>query len=370
MIIKKFIAENFRNIENCSIEFKPGVNLLIGDNAQGKTNAVEGIYMFARGKSFRAKEDKEVLKFGEQGFRIYIEYEDKNGGNSLEYIFYGRERKRKRNGYPIKSVKEMIGSFKAVLFYPDDLGLVKDSPEERRSFLNVALGQCYPVYVDYYSKYKVALENRNCLLKNCLKGNYFNESELDSWSESMAEYASHINLKRREYISRLEKHAKIIMREISDCKEELSLMYKSDVDEQYSTLSEIKDEYLRVFKRENEREKMAGITLFGVHRDDIDIMINGKSARSFSSQGQQRSIVLALKLAEGEVNREICGEYPVFLFDDVLSELDCKRKEYLLSGIGERQVIITSCENDPDKIIADGVIKVKDGDYKNVSSYR
>ena len=370
MIIKKFIAENFRNIENCSIEFNSGVNLLLGDNAQGKTNAVEGIYMFARGKSFRAKEDRELLKFGEQGFRIYIEYEDKKGENSLEYILYGRDRRRKKNGYPIKSVKEMIGGFRAVLFYPDDLALVKDSPEERRSFINVALGQCYPVYVDYYSKYKIALENRNCLLKGYLKGNYFSQSELDSWSESMAEYASHINLQRREYVKKLEIYSKKFMREISDGKEELSLIYESDVGEKFSTLSDIKNEYLNVFKRENEREKMAGITLFGVHRDDIEIMINGKSARSFSSQGQQRSIVLALKLSEGEVNREICGEYPVFLFDDVLSELDGKRREYLLSGIGERQVIITSCEADPEKIISDGVIKVKDGDYRNVSSYR
>ena len=346
MIIKKFIAENFRNIENCSIEFNSGVNLLLGDNAQGKTNAVEGIYMFARGKSFRAKEDRELLKFGEKGFRIYIEYEDKNGENSLEYILYGRDRRRKKNGYPIKSVKEMIGGFRAVLFYPDDLALVKDSPEERRSFINVALGQCYPVYVDYYSKYKIALENRNCLLKGYLKGNYYSQGELDSWSESMAEYASHINLQRREYVKKLEIYAKKIMREISDGKEELSLIYESDVGEEFSTLSEIKNEYLNVFKRENEREKMAGITLFGVHRDDIEIMINGNSARSFASQGQTRTAALSIKLAEREIFLAETGEYPILLLDDVLSELDMRRQEFVLNRIGGGQTLISCCEDE------------------------
>ena len=137
MQIKRFKATNFRNIESCDISFSEGVNYIYGDNAQGKTNAVEGIYTFARGKSFRASDDKELIKFGEQGFNIYIEYEDKNGVNSLEYSLFGKERRRKKNGYKIEKVKEMIGSFKAVLFYPDDLLLVKDSPERRRVFLNV-----------------------------------------------------------------------------------------------------------------------------------------------------------------------------------------------------------------------------------------
>ena len=370
MIIKRFKAQNFRNIEGCNIEFKPGVNLLLGNNAQGKTNAVEGIYVFARGKSFRAKEDKELVRFGSEGFRIYIEYEDKNGENSLEYCFFGRERRRKRNGYSIKSVKEMIGGFKAVLFYPDDLGLVKNGPEERRSFLNVALSQCYSVYIEFYSKYKTALENRNYLLKQASKGMFVDDGELESWSDSMAQYASYIYLYRKNYIKKLEKYSKEIMKEISDGKEDISIVYESDVTTESDDRKIIEDEYRYIFKKEIEREKIVGSSLFGVHRDDMEIMINEKSARSYSSQGQQRSIVLSLKLAEGEVNREICGEYPVFLFDDVLSELDEKRREYIMSGIGERQVIITSCEVDPDKIFAENVIKVEDGDYLDVSSHR
>ena len=364
MIIKRFKAENFRNIESCDIEFCEGVNLLYGNNAQGKTNAIEGIYLFARGKSFRSSEDKELVRFGSDGFRISIEYKDKTGENTLEYNLFGRERRRKKNGYKIEKIKEMIGSFKSVLFYPDDLSLVKDSPEERRSFLNIAISQCYDVYLNYYSNYKKALENRNCLLKNSSKGMYVDENELISWSYYMAEYAAYICLMRKEYIKKLEYYTSSFMKDISSGKENITLFYKSNIEESLYDIERIKEEYKRIFTEEIEREKIVGVTLFGPHRDDLEININEKSARSFASQGQQRSVVLAIKLAEGEVNKDICGEYPVFLFDDVLSELDEKRKKFVLSGIGERQIIITSCEKDIEGINPGKVIEVNSGIYQ------
>ena len=364
MVIKRFKAENFRNIKSCDIEFCKGVNLLYGNNAQGKTNTVEGIYLFARGKSFRASEDKELIRFGEDGFRIYIEYENKKGKGTLEYALFGRERRRKKNGYKIDKIKEMLGSFKAVLFYPDDLGLVKDSPEERRAFLNIAISQCYDIYINYYSNYKKALENRNCLLKLSSKGMYVDENELISWSHYMAEYAAYIYLMRREYIERLGLYVNKIMNDISDGQESTELLYKSDIKDNFSDINEIKEEYKRIFTSELEREKIVGSSLYGVHRDDLVININNKSARLFASQGQQRSIVLALKLGEGEVNRDICGEYPVFLFDDVLSELDEKRRKFVLDGIGERQIIITSCEKDKDIEIPGKRIEVSSGEYR------
>lgn len=364
MVIKRFKAENFRNIKSCDIEFCNGVNLLYGNNAQGKTNAVEGIYLFARGKSFRASEDKELIRFGAEGFRIYIEYENKNGKGTLEYALLGRERRRKKNGYKIDKIKEMLGSFKAVLFYPDDLGLVKDSPEERRAFLNIAISQCYDVYINYYSNYKKALENRNCLLKLSSKGMYVDENELISWSHYMAEYAAYIYSMRREYIEKLGVYVNKIMNDISDGQESTELLYKSDLKDNFSDINEIKEEYKKILTSELEREKIVGSSLYGVHRDDLVMNINNKSARLFASQGQQRSIVLALKLGEGEVNRDICGEYPVFLFDDVLSELDEKRRKFVLDGIGERQIIITSCENDKDIEIPGKRIEVSSGEYR------
>lgn len=365
MILKRFRAENFRNIESCDVTFSPGVNLLYGNNAQGKTNAVEGIYIFARGKSFRLADDNELVKFGQDGFRVYIEYDTKDGTNTLEYAFYGRERRRKKNGYKIDKIKEMIGSFKAVLFYPDDLLLVKASPEQRRAFLNVAISQCYDVYISYYSNYKKALENRNCLLKLSSKGMTIDENELISWSYYMAEYASYINLMRKEYTVRLSRYANGIINEISEGKEEISISYKSDVTDESKERADIEAEYRKIFTENLEKEKIVGSSLYGVHRDDLIIELNGKSARHFASQGQQRSIVLAMKLAEGEVNKDISGEYPVFLFDDVLSELDEERRKYLIGGIGERQIIITSCERDSFGIPDANKIEVSFGSYKN-----
>jgi DNA replication and repair protein RecF len=371
MKIKRFRAENFRNIEKCDIEFSDGVNLLHGKNAQGKTNAIEGIYIFSRGKSFRGRDDSELIKFGSEGFRISIEFEDKFGEESLEYALFGKERQRKKNGYKINRITEMVGSFKCVLFYPDNLGLVKGGPEERRSFLNVAASACYPSYMKNYSDYKSALENRNCILKFIQKGMYYDRFELDSWSASMAEYASYIYLFREEYIRKLEVHAKKILSEISDGKEELEISHITDITVGLSERKDVFDEYLKLFTSSVEKEAMAGVTLYGPHREDIEIKINGKAARVFASQGQQRSIVLALKLAEGEVIREICGEYPVFLFDDVLSELDEKRRKYVLSGKGDRQIIITSCEPDECEGFTDKEIDVSEGVYSSyVSTHR
>jgi DNA replication and repair protein RecF len=340
MILKKIKAENFRNIENCNIEFSPGVNILHGNNAEGKTNIIEGIYIFARGKSFRAREDKDLIKFGEEGFNISVEYEDKNGENNLEYIFYKNERRRNKNGYKVEKINEFLGNFKSVLFSPDDLTLVKGGPEERREFLNVAISQCEPVYLKYYYNYKKALENRNCLLKIASKGMYIDDNELIAWSCYMAEYASYIYKMRKEYIEKFSLYAKKIMTEISDGKEEISFVYKSDIEEDSELSAE--ENYRKILNSSLEREKIVGTSLFGIHRDEVEIFINGESARNFASQGQQRSIVLSMKFAEGEVIKDFSGEYPVFLFDDVLSELDERRKKYIINGIGQRQIIITS----------------------------
>ena len=366
MKIKRFCAQNFRNIEKCEIDFSDGVNLLYGKNAQGKTNAMEGIYLFSRGKSFRGREDHELIRFGEQGFHISIDYEDKFGDEKLEYALFGKERLRKKNGYKINKVTDMVGNFKCVLFYPDNLSLVKGGPEERRSFLNVAASACFPAYMKYYSDYKSALENRNCILKFLQKGMYADKSELESWSYSLAEYSSHIYLFREEYIKRLEVYAERILYDISEGNEKLEISHICDIDCGISDRETVKNEYIKVFTQSIDKESIQGISLFGPHRDDIDIKINGKSARLYSSQGQQRSIVLALKLAEGEVIRELSEEYPVFLFDDVLSELDKKRRNYVLSGKGDRQIIITSCSPDECRGFTDNEIDVENGIYKKV----
>ena len=368
MIIKQFSATSFRNIEKCDISFKPGLNLLHGKNAQGKTNALEGIYIFSRGKSFRAREDGELVSFGRDGFHIRIGYEDSSGDCTLEYSLYGKDRQRKKNGYKLKGVSEMLGSFRSVLFYPDNLEIVKGGPEERRSFLNVAISQCYPSYIKCYSDYKKALENRNCLLKLTQKGLFVDEKEIESWSYSMADYASYIYAMRSEYIKRIAPHAEKILGEISGGEEKITLLYDADIEGDITDRAAVRDGYYRLLTQNREKECAVGISLYGPHRDDLKIKISGLDSRLYASQGQQRSIVLALKLAEGEVVREITGEYPVYLFDDVLSELDEKRREYVLSELGGRQIIITSCESEEYERYGANIIEVSGGKY--VSAHR
>lgn len=367
MKVKRFKAENFRNIEKCDIEFTDGVNLIHGGNALGKTNVIEGIYLFSRGRSFRTAQEKDMVKYNTQGFRIALEYDSRDGECSLEYANFGREKRRRKNGYTVKSVREMIEGFKAILFHPDDLSLVKGGPEERRAFLNVAAAQCYPAYISDYSRFQTALENRNALLKNASKGLYVDEGELLAWSESMAEYAAYIYETRSEYLKKLEVYVKEIGFKISGGKEEISFEYKSDI-EIGGDRESVREEYSAILRNSVEKEKIVGTSLYGPQRDDIIIKINNQPTRGFASQGQQRSIVLSMKLAEGEVIRDMFGEYPVFLLDEMLSELDETRRHFVLDSLEGKQTVITACECEEMKPLANNLIQIKEGRY--VSAYR
>ena len=367
MKIKRFKAENFRNIEKCEIEFTDGVNLIYGGNALGKTNVIEGIYLFSRGRSFRTAQEKDMVRYDAPGFRIAIEYEDKDGDCSLEYASFGREKRRRRNGYPVKTAREMIEGFKAILFHPDNLSLVKGGPEERRAFLNVAAAQYYPAYISDYARFAKALENRNALLKNASKGLFVDDGELIAWSESMAEYASYIYVTRKEYLKKLEVYVKEIGLKISDGKEEISLEYDSDIEEDLDREG-ARQKYKEVLTSSLERERIVGSSLYGPQRDDIIIRINGQPTRGFASQGQQRSIVLSMKLGEGELIKDTFGEYPVFLLDEMLSELDEKRRRFVLDSLDGKQTIITACECEEMKPLARNLIGIKDGQY--VSAHR
>ena len=363
MKIKSFKAKNFRNIEECNIEFSPGVNLLYGKNAEGKTNILEGIYVFSRGRSFRAREDSEMARFSEGGFNIKIEYETLLGEESLEYSLFGKERLRKKNGYKISKIIDFVGNLKAVLFYPDNMNLVKGSPEERRSFLNIAISQYDPLYIKYYQSYKKTLENRNCTLKLLQKGSFVDIEELRAWSRTLSEYSSYIYLMREEYIERLKHYSSIFSLDISGGRENITLSYECDIENGLRDKDTIREKYEKKFSESIEREISAGTTLYGPHRDELKIDINGKDSRLFASQGQQRSIVLSLKLSEGEIIKEVFGEYPVFLLDDVLSELDSDRRKYLIDKKGEKQIIITSCQSEELRAIADKTIEVSGGRY-------
>lgn len=365
MILKRLKAENYRNIPSCNVSFEKGVNLLVGENAQGKTNAVECIYTFARGKSFRGTPDQHLVRHGEDGFFAEIAFEDAKREQTLSYAFEAGSRKRMRNGIPLKKQSEMLGHFRAVLFFPEHLQIVKAGPSERREFLNVAIAQNDPVYIGWHADYNRVLENRNILLKNAQKGLYCEKEELDAWSDRMADLAAKIYMRRRAYVEGLSGYAKTILGDISLGRERMDLTYLADVTA--DSEAEAYLAYQKLLREDYRRETAAGFSLFGIHRDDLQLDVNGISAREYGSQGQQRSCVLALKMAEGEYSRRLTGEYPVFLFDDVLSELDDKRRSYVLGDIGERQFILTACEKIPER---NGYheIRVEDGRY--VSAHR
>ena len=365
MVLHHIHARGFRNIEDEGVSLDPGVNLLFGRNAEGKTNLLEAIYYFARGKSFRGAKDSELCRFGGGFFEISAEFTSGGRKQSLLYKYTGREKIRRKNGAPVDTAADMIGHLRAVLFHPEHLLLVKGSPALRREFLNVAISQVEPSYLYEYAKYSKILEERNSLLKFMKGGFPAEEAELSVWSERLAEAAARVTSARYRYMKRLSPLAAEILTEISAGRETLSLSYLSEVEEEET--EKMQEKYRALFMSDLRREVAAGFTVFGPHHDDIGMEIGGHPAREFASQGQQRSVTLAMKLAEGEVSRSITGEYPLFLFDDVMSELDSGRRRFLLSSLRERQIIVTACDERDFEGAEIRLIRTEGGRYEALS---
>ena len=340
MRLERIKYHNYRNIEDAVLEPDPEVTFIGGMNGQGKTNLLEGIYIFASGRSFRTSHDSELIRYGEQSAGLSLSCENETSGSCLMSVRWdGENHKRfcRKNGAPVTLMSEMIGFFRAVLFCPQHLSIVCDGPGARRSFADVALSQSDKLYLSSLRKYSNILSQRNALLRACREPNAPRSliDTIEIWSEQLAFEAEIIASKRDCYIKRLGEAAGAFVKDMTGGAEVAGLVYRTPRD---------KSAYLKLLTENIDAELRAGCTLYGIHKDDIQITLSGKDARTFASRGQQRSIALAMKLAEGELSKEYTGEYPVFLFDDVLSELDERRREYLLSGIGGRQVIMTSCE--------------------------
>ena len=363
MIIKSIELIDFRNIENEKIEFKEGVNVIYGDNAQGKTNILEGIYLFARGKSFRASKDKELIKFGKNRAYSLLKYENNSGKGSLGVeISLNKPKSFYRNNIKASKTSEIIGEFRGVLFCPSHLGIISDSPSVRRSFLDVAISQLRPIYIKLLSKYNNYITNRNAVLKREDANEDKIRELMDIYSEELSLICAEISVIREEYIKKLDFWVKRFFEEMTDGKEIPEITYDANHSlNENATKEEIRQKYLNLYIENREREIKYGSTLYGIHKDDLKITVNDKEARLYASQGQQRSLALSMKMAEGEISREFTGEYPVFLLDDVLSELDEKRKNYVMSTIDKRQVIITTCEPSVFKSNSESFIKIKEG---------
>ncbi|MBE6717744.1 MAG: DNA replication/repair protein RecF [Ruminococcaceae bacterium] len=358
MVCKRISFTDFRNIEKAEIEFCDGVNILYGNNAVGKTNALEGIYLFANGKSFRTSNDRDLINFSKDLSFVKMQFEDSVRKHDMEMkLIRGSRKLCYRNGVNIKKLSDFVGYFRAVLFCPEHLSVIKDGPSERRSFLDAAICQIKPIYLSSLQKYNNILNQRNILLKNYEENKQDFDRTIELWSAYLAREASLIARERYEYVKILNLHVKDFFNDMTSGKEDTFLEYNKAMTE---------DEYYEKLTHNLEKEIQAGSTLYGIHKDDIDIYLNGREARSFCSQGQQRCLALAMKLGEGEISRQVTGEYPVLLFDDIFSELDSKRKEYVTNGIKKCQVIITSCEKDGIQNVAGNVIHVDKGNYTRI----
>lgn len=364
MILSHVSLTQFRNIAAAEIDFAPGVNVLWGDNAQGKSNILEAVYYCARGRSFRGAAEKQMIQTDAEFASFGVTFQEENAARprNLNFSFLAGGRKlMERDGIRMTSLMEMIGRLHAILFTPQHLSIVSGSPAERRAFMDVAIAMCYPAYIPALAAYKRNLEQRNALLRDTAADGRPPDVELFSvYTRALAEAGAYIASVRADFVRRLGILAGEQMTAISHGRDNLTLRYVSSGavvrETEYSLTrptfgDDVPDgEYAETLYRrlmdDLRREILLKTTLHGPHRDDIEIELSGMPARGFASQGQTRSIALSMKLSEGTLSRIMLGEKPVYLLDDVLSELDEQRRGYLLRELSEEQIIITSCEPD------------------------
>lgn len=327
--------------------FSPTVNVVIGENAQGKTNLIEGIYMTSMGKSFRTLKDKDMIRFGKEYCRIHGEFADHD--TETVDIIIGKDGKKaaKIDGHKVEKTSELLSNTACVVFSPEDLKIIKEDPLKRRSFIDQEMSRISIAYLENIKKYKKALQQRNSLLKSSF-GNTADssfEAAIGIWDEILAKAGSHVMKARDLFIHRLSAISADIHQSITREKEELQLLYNSNIPiENEDTTLSIKEKILDVLQQNMYKDKERGTTSHGPHRDDMDVFINGVNARQFGSQGQQRTAALSLKLAEIDIIRRERGYNPILLLDDVLSELDPYRQKYMVKALKDVQLMITTTE--------------------------
>ena len=326
MVIKNIYLENFRNYENQKLSFDENKNVFYGANGQGKTNVIEAIYYFCTCKSFRSNYDREVIKFGKDFSHIRMDFVAKGRDNTAD-IYITDKKSVKVNGVNLEKLSELIGITNMVIFTPEHLNLIKDGPGIRRNFLDVFISQIKPNYFNYLINYYKVLKQRNNVIKNKKM-----ISTIDVWNEKLSEYGVLLCKYRDEALKEIDKNIKKYQ-----SYENLDIVYNPSVKDDFSD----KENFIKKLELSLEKDIEKGITLIGPHRDDFDVLQDKKSLRKYGSQGQTRSAVLKIKLAECEIIKNITGEEPVLLLDDVLSELDKSRREYFTHNIHGRQVIIT-----------------------------
>ena len=346
MIVESVKLNNFRNYDSLELEFDKGTNLFYGDNAQGKTNILESVYLCGTTRSHKGSKDREIIHFGEDESHICMRI--RKGEIPYRIDMHLKKNKTKGiaiNGVPVKKASELVGLGNFVFFSPEDLGIIKNGPSERRRFMDMELCQLDRIYLYHLTNYNKILVQRNKLLKDFA---FYPESEpmLDVLDEQLVQFGSVIIRRRIEFAKELKDIIGKIHSGLSGGKEQLTLHYKtvSTVTDPFADPSVIEGQLREHLESHRSAELQSGNCLSGLHKDDLELEINGRSARAFASQGQTRSAALALKFGQRELFFRDTGEYPVLLLDDVLSELDAPRQAFVASHAMGGQSIITCCE--------------------------
>lgn len=334
MIIESVDLQNYRNYEFLNMTFDNKINIIYGDNAQGKTNILESLYVCATSKSHRGSKDKDIIRFGND--EAHIKVMVKKHGMNYRLDMHLKKNKTKGiavNGIPIRRAVELFGIINIIIFSPEDMNIIKNGPSERRRFMDMELSQLDKIYLSNLVNYNKVVVQRNKLLKQLqFSGDSGLVDMLDVWDMQLVRYGSEIIKRRMDFIDNINSIIRPVHSKLSGNKEILNLRYIP-----CTTIDNFKDEVIR----SRERDIKFKMTNVGPHKDDVAFFINDKDVRKYGSQGQQRTCALSLKLAEIELVKKVINDTPVLLLDDVLSELDANRQNFLLDSIGDIQTIIT-----------------------------
>ncbi|MCL2054679.1 MAG: DNA replication/repair protein RecF [Oscillospiraceae bacterium] len=350
MIIRKVEIEGYKNLSSVNMDFDLGLNILCGENAQGKTNIIEAIWLCSGCRSFRGTKDRGFIGFDKDFAEIKLIFENQLRAQEIKLHFNkaGNNRTVALNGVKLKALSSLFGSFKCVAFTPDDLEIAKGSPEKRRDFIDMSISQIKISYLNALNTYNNVLSQRNSYIKSVAKENSFDICMMDIWDEQLSKAGAYISVLRQIYCNSLNSYTGNLYSEITNFNEKLKIRYKSTI---FNELFENKDyqgelakRYLSKLKKSLKKDLQAGFTTIGIHRDDIIAEINGLPVREYGSQGQARSVALVIKLAAAKLLTEEKNEHPVLLLDDVLSELDPIRQKFVLNNISGMQTIITCCD--------------------------
>ncbi len=332
MIVKSLELSNFRNYENLFLTFSPDNNIMYGDNAQGKTNILEAIYLCSTTKSHKGSKEKEMIRLGEEEahIRMFIERDEITHRLDM-HLKKNKPKGVAIDGIPIKKSGELFGIVNVIFFSPEDLSIIKDGPSERRRFIDMELCQLDRLYLHNLINYNKVLNQRNNLLKQI----GFNQSLLDTiyvWNEQLVNYGTQIIETRNKFVKDMNEIVIVLHDKLSNGRERLSINYEPN-----TTAEEFKEK----LSKSLERDVALKVTNVGPQRDDLSFFVNGQDIRKFGSQGQQRTAALSLKLSEIELVKRVTHDTPILLLDDVLSELDRNRQNQLLDSIGDIQIILT-----------------------------